>query len=89
MKNLFLKKMLPVAVFLLGILGAFTTMSMQDADVVAAPKTGWHANAAGQPCMVELTCSDIPGQVCRASYPNGLIAYDKPTGCVTAVFRPL
>jgi len=40
MKNLFLKKMIPIFVFALGILGAFGTMSMQSAEELA-PKTGW------------------------------------------------
>lgn len=88
MKTLFFKRMMPFAVFALGIFGALTTMSMQDAKADLAPKTGWYADATGRPCQLELTCSDIPGQFCRVSYPSGLIAFDKPTGCVTPVYRP-
>ena len=47
MKNLFLKKIIPILVFVLGILGAFGTMSMQSAEELA-PKTGWATNHLGQ-----------------------------------------
>ncbi|HLF51271.1 DUF6520 family protein [Flavobacterium sp.] len=88
MKNLFLKKMIPIFVFALGILGAFGTMSMQSAEELA-PKIGWATNNLGQPCALQVQCSDSGGPMCRVSYPSGHIAYDKVGNtCVNALFRP-
>lgn len=88
MKNLMLKKMIPLFVFGLGILGAFGTMSMQSADELA-PKTGWATNHLGQPCALQVECSANGGTMCRVSYPAGQIAYDKVGNtCINALFRP-
>ena len=53
MKNLFLKKIIPILVFVLGILGAFGTMSMQSAEELA-PKTGWATNHLGPPYAIQI-----------------------------------
>lgn len=83
-----LKKMIPLFVFGLGILGAFGTMSMQSADELA-PKTGWATNHLGQPCALQVECSTNGVSMCRVSYPAGQIAYDKVGNtCINALFRP-
>jgi len=88
MKNLFLKKMIPIFVFALGILGAFGTMSMQSAAELA-PKTGWATDHLGQPCALQIQCSTVGNEMCRVSYPSGQIAYDKVgNSCINALFRP-
>ncbi len=90
MKNLFFKKMMPLVVFVLGIAGAFGTMSMQHADVAVGTVSGWHINA-GVPCSLEKQCSDIPSaQFCRINYsvPNSPMAFDKSSsGCATPYYR--
>ena len=88
MKNLFFKKIIPILVFVLGILGAFGTMSMQSAEELA-PKTGWATNHLGQPCALQVQCSDTGVTMCRVNYPLGQIAYDKVgNSCINALFRP-
>ena len=87
-KTIFFRKMMPLAVFALGIAGAFTTMSMQS-DKILAHQDGWAKNQLGQPCALRIDCSDVSGDMCRVSYPSGEIAYRKPaTVCTTALFRP-
>jgi hypothetical protein len=84
-----LKKMMPLSVFVLGVAGAFGTMSMQKASDDLAPKIGWATNAQGQPCSVQVQCDDSGNQLCRVSYPSGNIASDKPgTTCLQPLFRP-
>lgn len=88
MKNQMFKKMIPMFVFILGILGAFGTMSMQSADELA-PKTGWATNQLGQPCALQVECSDTGVSMCRVNYPSGQIAFDKVGNtCINALFRP-
>ena len=94
MKNSFLKKMMPLAVFVLGIAGAFGTMSMQHAEAVVAPVTGWHINTStGIPCSLQKTCSNVVStEFCRISYdiPNSPMVYNKPaSACGTALYRQL
>lgn len=84
-----LKKMMPLSVFVLGVAGAFGTMSMQKAGDDLAPKIGWVTNAQGEPCSLQVQCSDSGGPLCRVSYPSGNIAQDKPgTTCLQPLFRP-
>lgn len=88
MKKVILKKAGPLMVFALGVVGAFGTMSMQS-DKELAAETGWAKNALGQVCSLEVSCSDINGDMCRVSYPSGEIAYHKSGSvCTTALFRP-
>lgn len=89
MKTLILKKMMPMSVFVLGIAGAFGTMSMQKTADALAPKIGWATNAQGEPCSLQVQCSDTGSQFCRVNYPSGNIASDKPgTTCLQPLFRP-
>ncbi|HLV24411.1 MAG TPA: DUF6520 family protein [Moheibacter sp.] len=89
MKTQFLNKLMPVMIFLLGIAGAFGTMSMQKATENAAPITGWVHDVMGNPCAQPVACSDSDGPVCRVNYPSGQIAELKVgTVCVQPLFRP-
>lgn len=89
MKTIFFKKLMPLAVFALGIGGAFTTMSMQETAKSNEVK-GYAINSqTQQPCSLEINCVDFGTEMCRVSYPSGHIAYDKPGGiCLDALWRP-
>lgn len=82
---------MPVAVFVMGILGAFTTTSMQSAsnrDI--DPISGW-VPIPGDPCGLEVQCNDEGNQVCHlnddVTQPQAF-AKDSPTTCAQEVYRP-
>lgn len=85
-----LKKSMPVAVFALGIAGAFVTTSMQSASKDAAPEIGYILNANNQCTDVEVTCSDIPRQVCKQNVTSGpqAFALDDNGNCNKVTYRP-
>ncbi|WP_225738108.1 DUF6520 family protein [Flavobacterium sp. PL002] len=89
MKKTFLKKMMPFAVVVMGISGAFLTTSMQSDSNSVAPRTGYINGAQGA-CSVPVNCSDIPGQVCRANGTTGAQAFgkDSQNNCVELLYRP-
>jgi len=88
MKKSILSKLAPVALFAFGIAGAFGTMSMQS-DKNVAHVDGWVRNSLGQICSMQVDCSDIQGDFCRVSYPDGQQALRKPASvCTTALFKP-
>lgn len=85
--------LMPLSVFAFGIVGAFTTTSMQSADKAVAPISGWAKNAQGVACRLEVQCDNQGQQMCRVSYGTipGEIAYLRPTPtspCTTHLFRP-
>jgi len=85
MKNSFFKAALPVVVAVMGLAGAFTTMSMQDASAGLAPVTGWVTDHNMIPCNLQVQCSDTGGPKCTF---NGEIARVKNgTQCTTDLFR--
>ncbi|WP_163399426.1 DUF6520 family protein [Flavobacterium fluviatile] len=85
-----LKKIMPVAVFALGITGAFVTTSMQSASTDAAPQLGYILDANNECSDVEVTCSDIPKQVCRQNVTSGPQAFakDEDGNCNQVTYRP-
>lgn len=89
MKTQFLNKLMPVMIFLLGIAGAFGTMSMQKVTEDVAPITGWVHDVMGNPCAQPVGCSNEGLEFCRVSYPSGQIAELKVgTVCVSPLRRP-
>lgn len=82
--------MMPVAVFAIGITGAFVTTSMQRATKAAAPEIGHLLNADGECSDVEVTCSDIPKQVCLQFVTSGpqAFAQDENGNCNKVTYRP-
>lgn len=90
MKSIILKPITPFAVFVLGILGAFATTSMQSTSKINAPVTGY-ASMPGAPCSVEVLCSDDGGQACHVddddTKPQAFIK-DGETICVRELYRP-
>ncbi|KOP38914.1 MULTISPECIES: DUF6520 family protein [unclassified Flavobacterium] len=91
MKPLILKKMTPFAVVVLGIVGAFGTTSMQSAKADIAPVIGY-VSIPGDPCSVEVECSDSGDDTCRLFYPSGPEAKaldpDSETTCAQQLYRP-
>jgi hypothetical protein len=90
MKTIILKKMMPIAVFVLGIFGALITTSMQSATkTVWMPVQGF-VNLPNDPCQLPVECSAIGSAVCRLNFATGPRAYakDSPTACMITVFRP-
>ncbi|MCD0474049.1 DUF6520 family protein [Flavobacterium sp. EDS] len=65
MKTLILKKMMPVAVFVLAISGAFLTTSMQSDAIIDDEIDGYATPIGGTPCSVPVECSDEFDEVCR------------------------
>jgi hypothetical protein len=88
MKTILLKKALPFFVFALGIGGALATMSMQDAGVAGNSITGYAHNPQTGLCNVPVSCSTVPGPVCRVSYPAGNQAFSDPMTCLNPVWKP-
>jgi hypothetical protein len=92
MRTIIFKKMMPLAVFVLGISGAFLTTSMQSGAKVddLAPVIGFVA-LPGNPCAIPVACDEDGDQVCRLFYPNGPQARqlnDEGTTCTEPLFRP-
>lgn len=91
MEAINLKKMMPIAVFVLGISGAFLTTSMQsDAKVDDDPILGYvTVLGAPKPCSVIVQCSEDEGPLCRRSGTTGAQAKAMgPTTCDIEVYRP-
>jgi hypothetical protein len=93
MKAIILKKMMPAAVFVLGISGALLTTSMQsDAKIDDVnPIMGFVNLSEQQPCAIQVPCDDQGNVLCRA-YPGGPQAFGisstNPTTCSRVLFRP-
>lgn len=63
MKNL--KKLIPVALFALAIVGAFSTHAMGRASKTTTTFQGYvKANPLGTVCNISIQCSDQPGPLC-------------------------
>lgn len=90
METVILKKMMPLAVFAFGIAGAFVTTSMQGASKESAPQIGYLLDANNECSDVEVTCSDIPKQVCQQHVTSGSQAFakDEDGNCNIVTYRP-
>lgn len=92
MKTFFSKNMIPIAVAVLGIGGAFVTTSMQNISKnEVPPKIGYLANPQGKCTNTQVNCSDIPTAfLCRLGVTSGPVAYDKDAqnNCVQPLYRP-
>jgi hypothetical protein len=91
MKTIILKKMMPFAVFALGILGAFATTSMQSTNEEIVPVIGY-VSVPGEPCSIQVPCDTDFNEVCRLFYPSGPQAKalddDSETTCSKEIYRP-
>lgn len=87
MKTLILKNMVPFAVIVMGVSGAFLTTSMQSAS--RALPNGYTLNAAGD-CNVKVDCSTISTRpICRQNGDTGPQAFGKDgINCPTVLYKP-
>ncbi|TDO96079.1 DUF6520 family protein [Flavobacterium sp. 245] len=87
MKTLILKNMVPFAVVVMGISGAFLTTSMQSAS--RALPIGYTLDAEGD-CNIEVNCStNSNNPKCRQFGATGPQAYEKVgNNCPTELYRP-
>lgn len=92
MNTIMFKKMMPFAVFVVGISGAFLTTSMQSSDKAElAPILGYvDANNGGSPCDIPVACDDQGDDLCRQFGDSGpqAKAEDSPTTCAQQVYKP-
>lgn len=64
--NLFKKLMMPLAVAVLGIAGAFTTMSMAGNEAVLTDMAGYRFVSAQTPCEItNKICTTVDGPTCK------------------------
>ncbi|MCV9932869.1 hypothetical protein OIU80_11290 [Flavobacterium sp. LS1R47] len=91
MKTLFLKNMMPFAVIVMGVSGAFVTTSMQSVSEAKAPAVGYIANSQNQCLNIPVACDDTPRPfLCRLNGVSGAVAYEQEDGgnCVQPLYRP-
>lgn len=80
-----------MAVFVLGISGAFLTTSMQsDTNVEELIPILGFIPSATKPCDTPVSCNTVPTQVCKLFDTSGpqAKAMDSPTTCNRVVYRP-
>lgn len=92
MKSIILRKMTPIAVFVLGISGAFVTASMQSSSASGAIPTQGYVDLldGGSPCDLPVACDSQGDEICRQFGDTGpqAKAMDSPTTCAQQVYRP-
>jgi hypothetical protein len=93
MKTNLAKQVLPVAVFALGIAGAFTTHAMNERSKTAAPIRGYiKLNAEATSCEEHDMCSTTNnGTICRVGLvPSGAQLFGKNSAneCKVPVYKP-
>ncbi|MTD67707.1 DUF6520 family protein [Flavobacterium sp. LC2016-13] len=94
MKTKFAKQVLPVAVFVLAIAGAFTTNAMTERSKTAAPIQGYlKLNEQGNSCeQQDDECSTVNnGVVCTVDLnPSGAQLFGKNSAgdCVRTIYHP-
>lgn len=91
MKAIILKKMMPFAVFVLAIFGAFATTSMQSTSEEEMVSINGYVAEPGNPCAIQVKCDDQGTEVCHlrddVAEPQAF-AQDSPTTCAQEVYRP-
>lgn len=86
--NFFKKLMMPLAIAVLGVAGAFTTMSMADAEALAGPK-GFKFQDALHPCVMVKECA-LDGQViCKSGTITlwGKVDETQPEPCDVQIYE--
>lgn len=90
MKPIILKRKMPIAVCVLGILGAFATTSMQSTAKEDTLVYGY-APIPGNPCGLQVDCSDEIGTACHVddnSAKPQAFGMDSETTCAQQLSRP-
>lgn len=65
MRTNFKKLMMPLAVVILGSLGAFATMSMGTVKAAPGDQRGYLFVNALNPCVQDIMCSNIVNDICK------------------------
>jgi len=87
MKSQIIKSIIPVLIFVLGIAGAFGTMSMQKVTEEATV-TGWVHDVMGNPCSLAIECTDTGTQFCEYGVEGEIAKLKSGTLCLTQLRRP-
>jgi hypothetical protein len=89
MKNF--RKVIPMAVFALAIVGAFTTNAMTRSAKVSGPVQGYvRANPQGTICNESEFCTDDPGSICMLTNTSTqLWGKDGSGKCIVELHRVL
>lgn len=64
MKTNFKQALMPLAVVVLGVVGAFATNAKKQNQQVKTIETGYVTTNPSQPCNLAIECSNINGPVC-------------------------
>jgi hypothetical protein len=93
MKTIFMKQVLPVAVFVLAIAGAFTTHAMNERSKTLAPVQGFlRLDPNGNTCQVQDECSTVNnGIVCTVGLEDDapqLYGKNSAEKCTVPIYRP-
>jgi|SRR5690606_18700255 len=79
MKTNFKQALMPLAVVVLGVVGAFATNAKKQNEKLAAKMTGYyydHTRPVGQKCVaIEVDCNPFSGEICTNQNPSNLIQY--------------
>ncbi|GGF14311.1 DUF6520 family protein [Flavobacterium limi] len=92
MKTLFVKNVMPAAVAVLAIAGAFATTSMQSTakNKTVAIQQGYYPDASNKCTQGPVNCSDIEKeQLCRLNVTSGPTVFetDDQNNCVQPLYR--
>ncbi|WP_456866776.1 DUF6520 family protein [Galbibacter sp. BG1] len=95
MKTDFLKKLLPVMIMAIAVIGAFTTHAMETKAEIVAIENGYvQLDPAGAQCELDMetACtSTITNELCTVDYrPSGnqLFKKDESGNCTIQLYRP-
>lgn len=79
---------MPFAVMVLGVAGAFTTMSMGKAKT-SMPVQGYYFLSDQDRCHEGIECSDVDGDICKwGSITQVGKESEESTDCVVKLFKP-
>lgn len=89
MKTNFKKLMMPLAVVILGSLGAFATMSMGTVKDVPGDQRGYLFVDALHPCVQDIMCSTIVDDICKTSSSQTLMGKqdESDTSCPQTLYK--
>jgi hypothetical protein len=81
------KKMIPMAVAVLGISGAFVTTSMQKASSTLTPRLGYVLDE-NDDCNIAVQCDTNPNPICKHSDGQQAFGKDAQGNCNVTLYEP-
>ncbi|WP_343591058.1 DUF6520 family protein [Flavobacterium sp.] len=82
-----LKKMIPMAVAVLGIAGAFVTTSMQKASSTLIPRLGYVLDE-NDDCNIPVQCDTNQNEICQHTDGQQAFGKDAQGNCNVTLFKP-